>query len=541
MQVIVIGGMAAGTKAAAKIRRELGPSCKVLLIEKTQDITCVGCGIPYYIGDVFDDYDSLFINSRDEFEKSTEVELRCGTEVLALDRAGKRIKVRDSETGQEEELGYDKLVIAVGASPVSIDVEGVELEGVFKIRKPEDGKKIKAAVDAGMKRAVIVGGGAIGLELAENLKRRGVRPVILERASQILPGFDSDFAEYVENRLAENGIPCFTGQSLVSIEGDGKVELVHTETRKIKADAVILAAGVRPNTGFLRDSGLRMAENGALIVDEQMRTNDGDIYAAGDCVVLKNMITGKYVWEPLGSVAAVTGRLCAMALTGDEATYPGVLGTSLIRTEGVNIGKCGITVKDAELEGYDVVESTITTEDKLRFIPDFDVFVIRLVADRKDHRLLGVQVAGRGTVDKILDMGVTAISNKATLESMQFMDLGYAPTFSTAVHPMIQAVNLLLNKLKGKFISIDGKGFKELPENSLVLDVMKTAHLRQYRSMPVKTIHGDISGVEKDHPIALLCEKGKQGYLAQRKLMEHGYEKTVVLEGGVDFYDINDE
>ncbi len=538
MQVLVIGGMAAGTKAAAKIRREGGKDCHVTLIEKGNVITSIGCGLPYYIGGVFDDYNSLFINSNEEFAQSTEVTLRCGVEAVGLDRANKRLRVKELETGKEESLSYDKLVIATGASPIRPQIEGIDLPGVYTLRTPEDGAVIRNAVAKGIKRAVILGGGAVGLEMAENLKRQGVRPVIIDRAPQILPGFDRDFAEYVENRLAEKGIPCFTGENLISIEGNGRVEIIRTESRKIKADALILAAGVRPNTDFLKDSGLIFSKNGALVVDERMCTNDADIFAAGDCVVLKNRITGRETWEPLGSVAAVTGRICALAVLGEKVSYPGVLGTALIKTEDVNVGKTGLTL--AETEDMDIVEATITTEDKVRFYPGVDVFVIRLVADRSSHRLLGVQVAGRGAVDNILDIGVTAICNQATLESLQSMDLGYAPSFSTAVHPLIQAVNLLLNKLQGKFVGIDGEGFHKLPEDTLCLDVMKTATLRQYRSMPVKTIHGPIPGVDFKQPIVLLCEKGKQGYLAQRKLREYGYENTVVLEGGVEFYNIEE-
>lgn len=541
MQVLVIGGMSAGTKAAAKIKRESGGACRVTLIEKGNDITAVGCALPYYIGGVVKDYDSLFINTKDEFERSTEVELRCGVEALSVNRAEKYVEVKYLESGETGRLSYDKLVIAVGASPKGLPLAGADLPGVYSLRRPEDAEQIRQGIGQGVKRAVILGGGPVGLELAENLKLQGVRPVIIDSAPRILPGFDPEFAEYVENTLAERGIPCFTGENVEAIEGDGRVEIVRTASRKIKAQMVLLAAGISPNTAFLADSGLNMGANGAIVVDEWMRTNDPDIYAAGDCAMLTNHLTGKPVWEPLGSVAAVTGRACALSIVGEGQAYPGVMGTTLVRTEGVNVGKTGLTLTAARDEKLEIVEATATMDDKVRFYPDADIFVIRLVADKKTHRLLGVQAAGRGAVDKIIDIGVTAIYHKATLESMQYMDLGYAPSFSTAVHPMTQAVNVLLNKIQGKLTGVAGRAFEQLPADTLYLDVMKTATLRQFRSMPVKTIHGPVEGVEKDRMIALLCEKGKQGYLAQRKLMDYGYTHTAVLEGGVIFQGIENE
>lgn len=541
MQILVIGGMSAGTKAAAKIKRETGGACRVTLIEKGADITAVGCGLPYYIGGVVRDYDSLFINTKDEFERATEVELCCSVEARAVCRAEKYVEVKYLESGETGRISYDKLVIAVGASPKKLPITGADLPGVFTLRTPGDAERIRQRIGQDVKRAVILGGGPVGLELAENLKLQGVRPVIIDSAPQILPGFDPDFAEYVESTLADRGIPCFTGETVEAIEGDGGVEVVRTASRKFKAQMVVSAAGISPNTAFLADSGLNMDANGAIIVDEWMRTNDPDIYAAGDCAVLRNYLTGKPAWEPLGSVAAVTGRACALAVTGQGQPYPGVLGTSLVRTEGINAAKTGLTLTAAQSAGIEAVEATAAMDDKVRFYPDADIFVIRLVADRKTHRLLGLQAAGRGAVDKILDIGVTAISHGATLESMQYMDLGYAPSFSTAVHPLTQAVNVLLNKIQGKLVGVSGSAFLQLPADTLYLDVMKTATLRQFQSMPVKTIHGPLEDVEKDRTIALLCEKGKQGYLAQRRLMDYGYTHTVVLEGGAIFQRIENE
>lgn len=539
MNVLVIGGVAAGTKVAAKLKRELGDACKVTLIEKGKNISYSGCGIPYFIGGVIQSYEQLIVNTPEEYSKITGVEVLSEVEALELNRDGKIVKANNLKTGSNVLLSYDKLVIAVGASAVRPPVEGNNLPGTFLIRTPDDALSLREAVKAGMKRAIVLGGGFIGLEIAENLKSQGINTVVLDMASHILPGFDKDFAEYAESCMEESGIPVFTGERLMAIEGNGKVELIRTETRKMKADAVIMAAGIRPNTKFLADSGLKMSKSGALIVDETMNTNDPDIYAIGDCVMIKNRITKEHVWNPIGSVASITGRICAEVMSGEKILYPGVLGTALVKLAGANAAKTGLTSTDAAKLGIDFVSSTITVDDKVNYYPDADFFTIRLVADKNSHKLLGVQVVGKGAVDKIVDIGVTAISLGATLESLECLDLSYAPPFSTAIHPFVHAVNILKNKIEGKLNGVSLEEFRQLPDNTLYLDVMKSATINGYRSMPVVTINSELEEIEKGHPIALVCEKGKQGYLAQNRLKRYGYTNTRVLEGGTKFNNIN--
>ncbi len=541
MNVVIIGAVAAGTKVAAKLKRELGANCNVVLLERQDVISYSGCGLPYYVEGAIGDYDSLFINTPEDFVDLTGVDLRCGALATEVNREKKYVAVQYLKTGKSEQLPYDKLVLAVGASPVRPPVPGNDLEGTFVLRTPEDAVTLKKAVDSGMRRAIILGGGPIGLELAQSLLAKGVRPVILDMADQILPGFDKDFAEYVENHLMAQGVPVFTGQQLTEIRGDGKVEMVLTQKRKMKADGVIFAAGIRPNTGFIKEIGLEMGKNGAILVDETMATNDPDIYAVGDCAMPRNRILGDHRWAPLGSVAAVTGRVCAQAIAGEKAVYPGTMGTTILQTCGMNVGKTGLCLREARENGWEAISGTILVSDKVPSYPGAATFAIRIVADKKTHKLLGVQAAGVGTVDKIVDIGVTAIAHGATLESMQCMDLCYAPPFSTALHPFLQAVNVLLNKELEKMEGIGMDAFRQLPEDTLYLDVMKTATLHQYQSVPVKTIHGALEGVERSRTIALVCEKGKQGYLAQNKLRQYGYTDTVVLEGGAVFNNIEAE
>ena len=538
MKVVIIGAVAAGTKTAAKLKRELGDECEVTLLEKHPYISYSGCGLPYYVGGEVDNIEKLYTNTPDEYKKVTDVDLRCQMEATEIDREKKIVYARHTETGETMTFSYDKLVIAVGASAVRPPVEGNELSGVFVLRTPEDAETLRQFLQQRIKRAIIVGGGLIGLEMADELKKQGIRPVILEQTSHILPGFDPDFAEHSENLLMEEGIPVFTQEKLLAIEGETKVEAVKTENRHIKADAVIFSVGVRPNTEFLSESGLIMTSNGAVVTDSQMKTNDPDIFAVGDCATVHNRQTGERIWAPLGSIANLTGRICAEVIAGHSVEYPGTLGTAIVKFSGGSAAKTGMTVTQAERLGRKVIHATISIDDKVNFYPGAAVFTIRLVADSDTHQLLGVQVMGKNAVDKIVDMGVALIARKAQLEEIQNMDFAYAPPFSLAIHPLVHATNVLLNKADGKLVGVDMDGFRRLPEQTVYLDVMKTANIDGYRSVPVKTIHGVLEGIDKEQPIALVCEKGKQGYLAQNKLQRYGYNHTVVLEGGTKFNDI---
>ena len=279
MKIIVIGAVAAGTKAAAKIKRELGNEAEVLVITRERDISYAGCGLPYYIGGVIEDRSELLQNTPESFAGLTGVTMRCGVEAKGLDAAAKAVTAVDLESGEELRLEYDKLVIATGARPVMPNIPGIDLPGVFALRNPSDADAVLEAVNAGMKRAVIVGGGLIGVEMAENLSKRGVRVSIIDMAPHILPGFDADFADYVENLLADNGIPVFLGDGVTEIEGTDKVTKLRTAKRGIKTDAVIMSVGVRPNTEWLAGSGIELAKNGSIVVDDYMRTNIEDVYA----------------------------------------------------------------------------------------------------------------------------------------------------------------------------------------------------------------------------------------------------------------------
>ncbi len=536
MKVIIIGGVAAGTKTAAKLKRE-HRDWEVTILTKGADISYAGCGLPYYVGNVIHEKAELIVNTPESFSKLTDVEIKVRTEATKVDRAAKTVTAVDLESGQETVYPYDKLVIAVGADPVKPPLPGVDLEGVYFMRTPADAIALREAMEAGkVKRAVIVGGGFIGLEVAENLLAQGVRVSVIDMAPQVLPGFDPEFAGYVEDRLADAGIAAFTNTKLAGLEGEnGHVTKVLTERRPMKADTVILSMGIRPNTAFLADAGLEMFK-GTLVVDEQLRTNDPDIYAVGDCAYTRNRQTGEKAWSPMGSSANMEGRVAARVIAGEEASYQGVFGTGVAKLPGINVGRTGLTETAAREQGLDVVSVTAALDDKAHYYPGAGNFLIKLVAEKGTCRFLGVQVLGGGQVDKVVDICVMAIAMKATLHDMENLDFAYAPPFSTAIHPLVTAVNILLNKIAGGLDSITPAEYQAgAAEGYQVIDVSKTPAIEGAPFFDVKSIRDGLPGFDKDAKLLLVCTKGRQAYLAQNKLRAAGYTHTKVLEGGTMF------
>lgn len=538
MKVLVLGGVAAGTKIAAKLMRE-DRSNEVLVLNKGKNISYAGCGLPYYVGHVIEDKEQLIVNTPDKYEKLTGVKVLTETEAVKVNPSSKEVTARNLQTGEENVYSYDKLVISVGASPVKPPVEGLDLENVFFVRTPEDAVRIREVVDTGeIKKAVVVGAGYIGLEIAENLKLMGIRPFVLDMAPQVLPGFDPEMASYVEGKLADSGIPVVTGVKVTGIEGDGKVEKVITDKKAYKTNLVVLSAGIRPNTGFLEDTGISMVK-GTILTNEYGETNIEDIYAAGDCAMVRSGITGKAMWSPMGSTANIAGRLIAQTIMGNKQTYKGVLGTAVCKLPELNVGRTGLTEEQAIAEGFDAVSVVSVVDDKAHYFPGASSFTIKMIADRKSLRLLGVQVIGSGAVDKIVDIAVTGIMLKGTLTDLADMDLAYAPPFSTAIHPFEHTLNVLMNKINGLFETISPAEYaKGAAEGYKIVDTGLTPSIQGAPYIDLTTVEGKIDGFDLDEKILLVCNKGKRAYLLQNRMKHYGYTNTKVLEGGTSFNEV---
>lgn len=538
MKVLVLGGVAAGTKVAAKLMRE-DRGNEVVVLNKGENISYAGCGLPYYVGHVIEDREQLIVNTPEKYSKLTGVTVLTETEAIKVDPEAKQVTAKNVKTGEEQTHAYDKLVISVGASPIKPPIEGCDLENVFFVRTPEDAIKIRDVVDAGnIKRAVVVGAGYIGLEIAENLKLQGVRPFVLDMAEHALPGFDPEMAEYVEGKLQESGIPVVTGVAVTGIEGDGKVEKVITSKKAYKADLVVLSAGIRPNTAFLDGTGLEMFK-GTILTNEKGETNLPDIYAAGDCAMVHNALTGKAAWSPMGSTANISGRLIAQNMMGAELGYRGVLGTAVCKLPGLNVGRTGLTEAQAEAEGFHPVSVITVVDDKAHYFPGAGTFIIKMIADKDSLRLLGLQAIGAGAVDKVVDIAVTGIMLKGTLTDLADMDLAYAPPFSTAIHPFEHTLNVLMNKINGKFETFTPAEYAAgAAEGYKVVDACLAPSIEGAPYVELTTVEGSVDGLDPEEKILLVCNKGKRAYLLQNRLKFYGYQNTKVLEGGITFNDV---
>ena len=539
MKVLIIGGVAAGTKTAAKLKRE-DRSIEVTVITKDRDISYAGCGLPYYVGGLIPGREDLIVNTPQKYSGLTGVEVRTGKEAVALDAEKKEVTVKDVLTGNTEVCPYDKLVIAVGASASELPIGGTDLPGVFKMRTPDDAENIRNyAEENNVKKAVVIGAGFIGLEAAENLQARGINVTVIDFASQILPNIlDPEMAAYAKKHLLNVGIRVITGTSAEEILGTDKVTGVKTSAGTLACETLIMAAGVRPNTAFLQDTGIEMFK-GTILVDGQMKTSLDDVYAAGDCVMVTNRITGKRQWSPMGSSANLEGRTLAQVLAGAQKTYPGVLGTGVVKLPGLNIGRTGLTEEQAKEAGYDVITALVPTDDKAHYYPDASFFITKIIADRTTRKLLGVQVFGPGEVDKMVDIAVMGINMDAKLDDFENADFAYAPPFSTAIHPFVQAVYVLMNKIDGTFVSMTPAEYAAgKAEGYRVVDVQPEPAIRGAFYVNLGQVNGEIEGLGKNEKILLVCAKGKRAYFLQNRMRYYGYTNTVVLEGATFFNDV---
>jgi len=543
MKILILGGVAAGTKVAAKLLRE-DRSCEVTILTKGKDISYAGCGLPYYVGGVIREKEELIVNTPAKYAALTGAKVLTETEAVAVHPDAHTVEAKDLKSGETAAYSYDKLVIATGASPFIPPVEGLSLKNVFTMRTPDDAIALREAVESGeIKRAIVAGGGFIGLEVAENLAAKGVRTTVIDFAPHVLPNFlDPELCSYVEDKMSDAGIVPMTGVSLEGVIGTDKVEKVQTSRRAMKADALVLAIGIRPNTAFLEGSGIEMFK-GTILTDGQLRTNLPDIYAAGDCAMVRNRLTGKPVWSPMGSTANIAGRVLAKDLAGAAIDYPGVLGTGVAKLPGgLNVGRTGLTETAARAEGYDVVTATSVVDDKAHYYPGSSLLIVKLTADRATRKLLGIQALGPGAVDKLADIGVTAISLGATVDQLSLMDFAYAPPFSTAIHPFANAVNVLLNKLDGTFETMTPVEFAEGAAGDYeIVDCAIQPALPSRRYFDLTKIDGEVPGFGKDDKLLLVCTKGKRAYLTQNRLKYYGYTNTKVLEAGSNLTPIEDD
>lgn len=539
MKYVILGGVAAGTKAAAKLKR-CDQNAVIKVFTKGEDISYAGCGLPYYIGGDILSREGLIVNTPQRYSGLTGAEVFTGCEATGIDSTHKTVCLKKA-SGETFTETYDKLIIATGAVPFVPQVSGVELDGVFCVRTPDDAAAIRAYAENGKcRKAVVCGAGFIGLEVAENLMAQGLEVTVIDAAPQIMPNaYDEEMADYAKKQLKAAGMRVLTSTALKGIEGTEKAERVMTDQGALTADMVILAIGVRPATAFLDDSGIEMFK-GTILVDGQMKTSLPDIYAAGDCAMVKNALTGQTQWSAMGSTANLTARAMAKALNGIGNGYGGCLGTGVVRLlPGLNGGRTGLTEAQARAAGYEVTSAICVVDDKAHYYPGASSFVVKLIAETDTRKLLGLQVLGAGAVDKMADIAVVGISQGMKLDDFDTLDFAYAPPFSTAIHPFVTACYVLENKLDGLLDSMSPAEYAAgAAKGYTVLDVQPAPAIPNAKWIDLSSVTGPIEGLEKDAKLLLVCAKGKRGYFLQNRLKAYGYTNTKVLEGGAFFNEV---
>lgn len=539
MKYVILGGVAAGTKAAAKLKR-LDRQAEVLIFTKGADISYAGCGLPYYIGGDIASREELIVNSPEKYAGLTGAKVQIGCEAVGVESDRKEVSIRRTDGSVFVET-YDKLIIATGAAPFVPLVDGVGLAGAFCVRTPDDAVAIREYAEVNKcRRAVVCGAGFIGLEVAENLAAMNMEVTVIDAAPQIMPNaFDEDMAGYAKRQLKASGMRVLTSVSLKGISGKDHVESVDTDSGALQADIVILAIGVRPATAFLKDSGIEMFK-GTVIVDENMQTNIPDIYAVGDCAMVKNAITDKPQWSAMGSTANLAARAMAKKMYDQGTGYGGCLGTGVVRLlPTLNGGRTGLTQEQAASAGIDATSVVCILDDKAHYYPGASSFIIKLTAETASRRILGIQVLGAGAVDKMVDIAVTGIYKGMKLDEFDTMDFAYAPPFSTAIHPFVTACYILENKLDGVINSMSPSEYASgAARDYTVIDAQPAPAIPNARWIDLSKVVEPIEGLDKDAKLLLVCAKGKRGYFLQNRLKALGYTGTLVLEGGVTFNEV---
>ncbi|MEN6333925.1 MAG: FAD-dependent oxidoreductase [Phycisphaerales bacterium] len=547
LRVVIVGGVAAGPKVASKVIR-LRPDAEVTIVEKGKFLSYAGCGLPYYVSGAVKEQKELMSTPagavRDPvfFQHVKNVRILNETEALEIDRAGKRLRVRGLVQGQESWIEYDKLVLATGAKAVVPPIPGTNLENVFTLQGVRDAEGIRALLAQDKARdVVIVGGGLIGVEITEALVQRGCRVTMVEMMPQTLRMLDPDMACLVEQHMESHGVKVLVGTKVEAIEGDNVVRSVMTSAGRVPADMVVLAIGVRPNVALAKAAGLEIGRTGAIKVDDRMQTSDSDIFAAGDCVECKDLMTGGPCFVPLGSTANKQGRVAAVNVCGGQDRFSGVLGSTVCKVFDFCVGRTGLGESAAKAQGYDTVVAIAPAPDRAHFMPGAKLLILKLIADRKSRKLLGAQTIGPGAGDKRIDVAAMGLTAGITVDQLANADLCYAPPYAPAMDNIITAANVLRNKMDGCMEGVSVQEVHEMQRRKgefVFLDVRSPKEYEQVRLpgstlIPLGTLRGRLGELPRDKEIVAFCKISLRGYEAALILKAAGFQKVRVMDGGL--------
>ena len=544
MKVVIIGGVAGGATAAARLRR-LDETAEIVVFERSGYISYANCGLPYYIGGVIEDPEALTLQTPESFFSRFRVDMRVRHEVTALHPDRKTVSVKNLATGEEFEETCDKLLISTGAKPTQPRLPGAGLEKLFTLRTVEDTFRIKDYIQTHHPRsAVLAGGGFIGLELAENLRELGMEVTIVQRPRQLMNPFDPDMAAFIHGEARRHGIRLALGHTVEGFtERDGGVDVLRKNADPLHADMVVLAIGVTPDTALAKEAGLELGLKGSIVVNDRMETSLPDIYAVGDAVQVKHSVTGQDAVIPLAGPANKQGRIAADNIHGGDSRYLGSQGSSVLKVFDLTAASTGVNETNAKKAGLDVDTVVLSPMSHAGYYPGGRLMTLKVVFEKETYRLLGAQIVGYAGVDKRIDVLAAAIHAGLTAIQLKDLDLAYAPPYSSAKDPVNMAGFMVENLARGVVKQFHIGDVKALPRDGSVtlLDARTPqeyagGHIEGFRNIPVDELRERLGEIEPGKPVYVICQSGLRSYIACRILAGYGYE-TYNFAGGFRFYD----
>lgn len=542
MKIIIIGGVAGGATTAARIRR-MDETAEIILLEKGKYISYANCGLPYYIGGVIAEREKLFVQTPEAFSVRFRVDVRTENEVIFIDRKRKTVTVRLSSEDTYEE-SYDKLLISTGATPVKPPLPGIDSEGIFTLRNVKDTDRIKEYANRyAPRRAVVIGAGFIGLEMAENLHALGAKVSIVEMANQVMTPIDFSMASLVHQHLMDKGVNLYLEQAVASFEKTGReIKVVFKDGQSIPADIVILSIGVRPETTLARAAGLTIGEAGGISVNDYLQTSDESIYAIGDAIEYRHPITGKPWLNYLAGPANRQGRIVADNILGAKISYEGAIGTSIAKVFDLTVATTGLPGKRLRQAEIAYASSTTHSSSHASYYPDATQMSIKITFDKETGKLYGAQIVGYDGVDKRIDEFALVIKHQGTIYDLMKLEQAYAPPFSSAKDPVAIAGYVAEDILTGTVKPVYWRDLRDIRlEDEFLLDVrtpdeFSLGSLPGAINIPLDEIRDRMDEIPKDKPVYVFCAVGLRGYLAYRILVQHGYDKVRNLSGGLKIY-----
>ncbi|MDP1523756.1 FAD-dependent oxidoreductase [Methylotenera sp.] len=537
MKIVIVGGVAAGMSAAARARR-LSEKAEIVVLERSQYVSFANCGLPYHIGGDIKDRDQLLLQTPQTLAENLNLDVRTGHEVISIDRSKQTITIKDLMTGEPYHEAYDKLVLCPGASPIRPKLPGINHPRIFTLRNIEDMDVIKAIVDQGILHAVVVGGGYIGVEMAESLRNRGVAVTLVELADQIMPPLDQEMARDLQYHLEYHSVQLKLGTAAVSFDDEnGNVHVTLQDGTILLADIVLLAVGVRPDAHLARQAGITLGPLGGIEVNAHMQTSDPNIYAAGDVVEVMDTITGAQSLIALAGPANRQGRIVAEHILGRKSAYSSTQGTAIVKVFEMTGGVTGASEKLLKSNKLPYHKVYIHPSGHASYYPGSTSMHIKLLFAPGDGKILGAQVVGYDGVDKRIDIFATAIRAGLTVYDLEELELAYAPPYGSAKDPVNMAGFVAANLLKGDVNFWYAEDYPAAMENGLTIDVrsaneFKTWHIPGAINTPLGQLRTQLDSLPKDKPIFLYCRVGFRSYLAYRILVQSGFNQVKTLAGG---------